>query len=166
MKQRIRYLSLLFFMTFLLSNLLLGQSLKRQSIGSLGSSNFSKGDLYIHLTVGQTYQSNSSDGAIRVGFEQKLEKEKELKKSSTEKVSISAYPNPAISELNIDLVNTINEGQLKIFDINGRLVYEKKISQVQYLRLNITSLNPGLYQANIIPIEGNTSYVTKFIVSK
>lgn len=153
-------------MTFFLSNMLLGQSLKRQSIGSLGSSNFSKGDLYIHLTVGQVYQNNSHEGAIRVGYEQKLEKEKLPQKSAMEEVKVNTFPNPATSEINIDLLNEINEGQIKIFDINGRLVYEEKIEQVQYLTLNINNLTSGIYQANIIPLEGNSSYVTKFIVSK
>jgi len=166
MKQRIRYLSLLIVFSLFCGNLLSGQSLKRQHIGSLGSSGSVNDGLYVHLTVGQSQQSNLTDEAIQIGYEQYSNIEKEFESASAKTFTINSYPNPAKDELNIDLKESLNAGQIKIYDASGRIVYQEEFQRMQFLRLNITSLNEGMYQASIVSEENQTSFLTKFIVSK
>ena len=59
------------------------------------------------------------------------------------------YPNPATDNIyisNLKEENTV----VKIYDINGRLVLENKVSNKEYL--NISTLAKGIYQ---IKFEGN-----------
>ena len=62
---------------------------------------------------------------------------------------VNIYPNPATD--NIYISNLKEENTLvKIYDINGRLVLENKVSNKEYL--NISTLSKGMYQ---IKFEGN-----------
>ncbi len=68
------------------------------------------------------------------------------------------YPNPAKDVLTIKL-NNISNAKLSIYDIQGKLVLERSISQEQNLELNVSDLQSGLYFVKL-----NTS--TKEMVKK
>ena len=61
--------------------------------------------------------------------------------------SVSAYPNPAQSQLNIDIqgVNLNKTYQVKIYSLLGELKMEEKVKAHQNNVLNIEELNAGLY---------------------
>ena len=62
---------------------------------------------------------------------------------------INIYPNPASDNIYISNLNKENT-RVKIYDINGKLVLENKISNKEYL--NISKLSKGIYQ---IKFEGS-----------
>ncbi|MGY8950098.1 MAG: T9SS type A sorting domain-containing protein, partial [Flavobacteriales bacterium] len=59
------------------------------------------------------------------------------------------YPNPATDKIFISNLKEDNT-LIKVYDINGRLVLENKISNKEYL--NISTLSKGIYQ---IKFEGS-----------
>jgi hypothetical protein len=71
--------------------------------------------------------------------------------------SLTVYPNPVSSELNINY--PISERvQVRIFDLQGRLVLNTSfISQ----EINITGLNAGIY--SLLLTDGSTILRTNFI---
>ena len=70
------------------------------------------------------------------------------------------YPNPATD--NIYISNLKEENTLvKIYDINGRLVLENKVSNKEYL--NISTLSKGMYQ---VKFEGNDWNETRKLIKE
>ena len=61
--------------------------------------------------------------------------------------SVSAYPNPAQSQLNIDIqgVNLNKTYQVKIYSLLGELKMEETVKALQNNILNISELNAGVY---------------------
>lgn len=72
--------------------------------------------------------------------------------------NFSLFPNPANDVLNIKL-NNITNANLRVYDIQGKLVIERSISNEQNLELNVSNLQSGLYFVKL-----NTS--TKEMVKK
>ena len=54
------------------------------------------------------------------------------------------YPNPAQDHTTIELVEPLSNAVLKIFDMRGKLVLEKKISGLSK-RVNTSGLRAGAY---------------------
>lgn len=73
---------------------------------------------------------------------------------------INIYPNPAIDNIYISNLNTENT-LVKIYDINGRLVLENKVSNKEYL--NISTLAKGMYQ---IKFEGKDWIETRKLIKE
>ncbi len=72
---------------------------------------------------------------------------------------INIYPNPATN--NIYISNLIENATLKIYDINGKLVLENKVSNKEYV--NISNLSKGMYQ---IKFEGKDWSETRKLIKK
>lgn len=78
---------------------------------------------------------------------------------------IKIYPNPASSDLILDLSKfnpIVNE--VRILDINGKMVLSDRLKNKQMNRINIENLSSGLYFVEMI-IE-NEVYVSKLMVQK
>ncbi len=73
---------------------------------------------------------------------------------------ISIYPNPAQNHLTIE--NHPDETDLKIFDITGKIVFEKKIQDVKDV-LDVSNLESGLYTMHLI--NKNISFKKKLIIN-
>lgn len=76
----------------------------------------------------------------------------------------SIYPNPTHEIINLTL-NT-GENTIKIFDLNGKLIFRKQITTYEHLELNevnISHLKKGVYLLNISNKNTNINY--KFIVN-
>ena len=71
------------------------------------------------------------------------------------------YPNPANDILNIKLNNIIN-ANLSVYDIQGKLVLERSISQEQNLELNMSGLQSGMYFVKLKT--GSKEFVKKLII--
>jgi hypothetical protein len=74
--------------------------------------------------------------------------------------SLLMYPNPATD--NIYISNIKERGVIiKIYDISGRLVLEKKVSDKEYV--NISTLSKGMYQ---IKFEGRDWSETRKLIKE
>ena len=76
-------------------------------------------------------------------------------------VAIAAYPNPAISELNISVNGLQGKATLDITDGTGRSLKHILVNGSETTLLNVETLPKGIYQIRVISENG--SLVSKFI---
>ncbi|WP_082026748.1 Ig-like domain-containing protein [Flammeovirga sp. OC4] len=69
-----------------------------------------------------------------------------------ESISIIHYPNPVKDVLNLELLE--NKQDVKLYDLNGRLLIEESTSKKVY-KMNLGQLQSGVY---VLEIEGTQSY--------
>ena len=74
--------------------------------------------------------------------------------------SISVYPNPATSIVNLSSKDSLTFENVTIVDVNGRSVKTFVVNQTQ-TKINVSDLTSGIYFLNIETNEGST--VKKFI---
>lgn len=74
----------------------------------------------------------------------------------------SVYPNPSNGEITINVAGTLGDGQVRIYDINGREVYKQAASLQGNVSVNAAGLSTGVYIMNITS-ESNT-FTTKLII--
>lgn len=80
--------------------------------------------------------------------------------------TILVFPNPVISELNIDLRGiTYDDMQLLVFDVTGKNVKNEKMTNTALNKIDISNLSNGIYYGNVF---GNDQKIGsfKFIVNK
>ena len=65
------------------------------------------------------------------------------------------YPNPATTEFNVEFASTVNEGSIRIMDIQGREIMQKNINNVDFQSMNIAQLENGFYMV-VINADGKT----------
>ena len=122
-----------------------GNSVETFNSGFLGDigSTFS----YTFTVVGDNdyfcgvHGANSMSGTITV--EQNLSVGDETIKT------FSIEKNPVDSNLNISLSQTISEGNITIYDLLGKQVITKNISNIASVSLDVSALNKGLYLVSI-----------------
>jgi hypothetical protein len=71
------------------------------------------------------------------------------------------YPNPASSEINIQIDKEIEALAISIFDVTGKWIFTTDYKNVELIKLNINSLNKGNY---ILKIISSGKEVTKKVV--
>ncbi len=78
--------------------------------------------------------------------------------------SVSLYPNPATSQLTIDLGNlTVNNStEIKIYNLIGEEVFSQTNPKTNKIVVNTANLNKGLYFVKVI--SNNHSYSYKFTI--
>jgi len=78
--------------------------------------------------------------------------------------SIYIYPNPANTLLNISVNNQSNKIQLRVIDLNGKVVIAKSdnVQQGSLYQLNIAGLQSGVYILEVI--NGKEIYHKKFVI--
>ena len=74
----------------------------------------------------------------------------------------SVYPNPSNGEITVSVAGTFGEGQIRIYDINGREVYNKPATLEGNVSVNATGLSRGVYIMNIT--SDSSSHTTKLII--
>jgi len=65
------------------------------------------------------------------------------------RLAFSLHPNPANSQLEVVLPETVREGQLSILDLTGRMVYQQELRNQSTSNLEIATLAKGLYLVRI-----------------
>ncbi|MDB4088531.1 T9SS type A sorting domain-containing protein [Flavobacteriales bacterium] len=65
---------------------------------------------------------------------------------------IKVYPNPFLDEINIDFEDNQVEGMIKILNISGRVIIEKRINNHKKMRVNLSEVPSGVY---IVSLESN-----------
>ena len=118
--------------------------------------------MIVKHTVGQLSTTGNFSGSVAVqqGFQQSLWANY---LTSSEKIHITTYPNPFTEVVNFNTIS-IKSGKIavRIFDINGKLVYlkEQLITNNQ-CALNLSKLSIGTYLVRLSTKELN--YYTKII---
>jgi uncharacterized repeat protein (TIGR01451 family) len=83
--------------------------------------------------------------------------------NSNEEDEIFVYPNPVLNEKLIIVVNSTKHKKYdcRIFDLNGRLVYEKNcdLSKNRQIELELNKFTHGLYYLNLSNEDSNYSHV-------
>ncbi len=70
--------------------------------------------------------------------------------------SLSIYPNPATDELNVNLGNAGSVSVISIYDIQGRLLQNEKVTNSDVLyKINISTLVNGLYFIELKKTDGH-----------
>ncbi|MEX1003547.1 MAG: T9SS type A sorting domain-containing protein [Crocinitomicaceae bacterium] len=140
-----------------------GQSIKRQSIGSIGTTYHSE-NITIQQSVGQVYNTYRTDGSATFpGFIQPL-----TYKSSAESTKVVnqlfVYPNPASSSVQLNLDHRISGAEISVYDQVGRTVYFEKVGEISTYELDCSSWSNGLY---IISVKDDSDhlYKSKLIVN-
>jgi hypothetical protein len=77
--------------------------------------------------------------------------------------SLSLYPNPAKSEINISLKGSNTMSELVILDIMGREVYSANALNTNNQQVNLSGFTAGMYLVNIKTTNGGTA-TQRFIV--
>jgi len=70
-------------------------------------------------------------------------------KKKEEKIPIEAYPNPAETFTNIVLGYDYNHGEATVFDLNGRLLQQFKITGNRTIPVSLNGLPQGIYLVQI-----------------
>lgn len=146
------------------------QSIRRQSIGISGANMVSDGIL-VKQSIGQPYATTTyyENGiGFRPGFQQPTASSqssliaKELVQSN---LTLTVFPNPAVSSVRIESEEVIGKGVLKVWDSNGRLVVNEQLSELKSHAVNCSGWANGLYLISVTT-EGHTTYSSKLIISK
>jgi|TARA_B110000908_G_scaffold135866_1_gene160856 hypothetical protein len=141
---------------------LFGQNIHHQMISSQGKTSVTNSGIIVKHTVGQLSATGNFSGSVAVqqGFQQSLWA---IYLTSSEKIHITTYPNPFTEVVNFNTIS-IKSGKIavRIFDINGKLVYlkEQLITNNQ-CALNLSKLSIGTYLVRLSTKELN--YYTKII---
>lgn len=71
---------------------------------------------------------------------------------------ISVYPNPVVEQLNIKLDEQLNNAEIRVFDISGRVVYEEKVKSLNKNHtIDFKGIPSGAYMVFIKSDKGTTS---------
>lgn len=141
-----------------------GQILHHQMISSQGVTTKIADGYIISQTIGQqsvTGNSNNKDIIIQ-GFQQSFWGNYIATNEKTE-ISIQTYPNPFTETVNFQFSQSMpNQIAVYVFDINGRLVFEKKETiDKLILTVNLSKLPQSEYLVHLQA--SNFKYYTKII---
>jgi len=73
------------------------------------------------------------------------------------------YPNPAKNELNLAVKNGLSINEIRVIDLNGRIVKTVQSGFETEMQINVSDLTTGVYMINIKTDEGTAT--SKFIKS-
>lgn len=151
----------------LLPQISLAQSVKRQSIGSYGS-NGANNKAIIGQTIGQPYSTNtfiSSEVNLTPGFQQPLSYQRVRITPELQVVSLKAFPNPAYSNFTIQSKEELENVELQVIDINGRLIFGKQLPKLTTHTINCSAWQTGMYFITVQPQDNQYRYSTKLIIN-
>lgn len=75
--------------------------------------------------------------------------------------AIAVYPNPVKSDLNIDLPENINSGNITIIDLNGAIRRTIRISNSGFQTIHMSDLETGFYMIRVV--SENNMYYSRII---
>ena len=64
-------------------------------------------------------------------------------------------PNPVIDILNIDLLETLSNVEIHVYDLNSKLLTSQKLRNVEELDLNMSDFDSGVY---FVEVQTNKGY--------
>ncbi len=120
--------------------------------------------LYIRFKFeGNSLSGNeiSSFNAYLNGDESEVELKKSIPNSHLDNSWINVFPNPASTNLNIEISESAN---IQIFDLQGRVICEKNVNANEIMELSIDGLKNGIYILKAI--NNRFTIVKSVVVSK
>lgn len=63
--------------------------------------------------------------------------------------SINLYPNPTTTTLNIEIKNTVSNGNIEVFNVLGKQIFNQSISSNDALQIDVANWNSGIYLIKI-----------------
>lgn len=140
------------------SGILFGQSIQRQSIGSMGAT-YHSNDLSIEQSVGQAYftaTSSNDKQAVLPGFIQPPSYRVEDASTSEADFSITVYPNPTTEVINFNVEGDFGSRvELMISDISGKRVWSATDVNLKNHQVNCMSWQSGTYVIRAMDSAGN-----------
>ncbi|MDP5082008.1 MAG: T9SS type A sorting domain-containing protein [Winogradskyella sp.] len=131
------------------------QILKKQTLGVQGSSHFvyaNTTSYYLRQSIGQGSVINSfntEDYSLRQGFLQPVDASV-LTSDLDNELKAAIYPNPFTTEINVQFGEVISDVlQVTMFDVLGRLVYEKEFSPNELITIYLDQFSSGHYMLRI-----------------
>ena len=82
--------------------------------------------------------------------------------TSFENSGFSLYPNPSKNSITISSTEASFAKQIQIFDVSGKLLISKEVSQNKRNTIDTTSLSIGVYIVNVTTTDGK-NYSSKLI---
>jgi glucose/arabinose dehydrogenase len=82
--------------------------------------------------------------------------------TSFEKAGFSLYPNPAKNSFTLSSSTSRIAKQIQIFDVSGKLLISKEVSQSASNTIDVSSLSNGIYIVNVITTNGN-NFTSKLV---
>ena len=117
-----------------------------------------------YLLVGTSNGGNSRDKNSAIGQNDFwVVKMRDTTKPEKPKTTIEALPNPVEDFTNIIVNFDYSEGTASLFDINGRLIQEEKITGSHTIPLRFGNLPTGVY---IVNIKTNTNEESIKVIKK
>ncbi len=138
------------FLLCLITQTVSSQTLKRQSIGTAGGTNFGEG-YHIKQTVGQSSNTERFSGdntALRQGFQQPSDVSGKIKKCDA--CNLSVFPNPVetTAQLSVPLQSpTYSYG---IYDLSGKMIYNAENQNSITQNISNQGLAAGQYLVKVI----------------
>lgn len=133
------------------------QSVKRQSIGTIGTTYHSE-SLTVQQSVGQPYQTSSyaSNGSeLLPGFIQPVNYSSSIV-STTFSVQINIFPNPATEMVSFIVNENLEDLSLEVYEQTGKLIYREEIHSLGAYKLNCSKWMNGIYMISIKDVFGNS----------
>ncbi len=157
-----------YFILFVSTNFLFGQSLHRQMVTAQGNSIALTNDMYVSQSIGQqsitgTYQKNNI--TLSQGYQQSLWNNY-IKTNAISLFSTKTYPNPFIDTLNFQFSQPLNSPvQITLYDITGKIVFQQtKLANPILLTISNLQLPSATYLVHLSADKFN--YYTQIIQSK
>ncbi len=146
----------------------LSQGIKRQAIGSYGSGGITE-SLYIGQTIGQsffTFGYRGSELILTPGFQQPLSYGAGNPESHLDRAGPDLYPNPASDYFIIETPGFLENALVRITDLHGRIISEKKIPRLDRFKMDCSGLQDGIYLVRVSSGKGLQNHVSKLIITK
>lgn len=155
-------------MLVILPTSLIGQSVKRQTIGSYGTSGMNNNAI-IGQTIGQPFATviySDSQVSFAPGFQQPMSYKKNTVSPLLDLMSVDVFPNPAQHGFKIESQEPLQDAKIQIADIQGRLIMSKQIAEFESLTVNSSSWESGVYFITILTKDSELKSCNKVLITK
>ena len=75
---------------------------------------------------------------------------------------ITLYPNPAINQISLKLDQNLNNCEVRITDLSGKIIQSNRFQVLSAVSVDVKKLSGGLYFLTIMDSENNRMYFSKF----
>ncbi|MEX0983002.1 MAG: T9SS type A sorting domain-containing protein [Bacteroidales bacterium] len=144
------------------------QSVKRQSIGSYGAGGMIDG-FFVSQTIGQPFfTSGHSDHVITIspGFQQPVTYMAKKSKAIDMHSVLDVFPNPASDHFFIETSEPIESAEIRITDLNGSVISQEILPNLQQYMISSSHLQNGLYFITVKSENNLQNYISKIVISK
>jgi len=76
--------------------------------------------------------------------------------------AFKVFPNPSNGQMTLNITGIFGEGEIRIFDINGRAVFNQDAALQGTVNIDASRLKTGVYIMNIVTAD--STFVTKLII--